>query len=156
MYSLAKNISATAAVVIIERFGQGKSTMTKRKRSIDTIILELQTVIEEIRKKFTGTVNLVGHSLGGLLVFEYAKKFQVVNKIVLIDAVPLTNKVGKLVYAANFIPAYFFILLRKTGLIKKIPTSKLLEAEVIQDASKIPNEIIDEAILEFKLMFDRL
>jgi pimeloyl-ACP methyl ester carboxylesterase len=59
-------------VIIYDRAGYGKSTIDNNPRNIDRLRIELETVVD----KFSNgrKVILIGHSLGGLIIRDYAIK----------------------------------------------------------------------------------
>lgn len=70
--NFAKKISQKMDVILYDRGGYGKSTIDNNPRNIARLRVELETVIN----KFSSNrkVILVGHSLGGLIIRDYAIK----------------------------------------------------------------------------------
>lgn len=69
---VAETISENCAVVIYDRGGYGKSTINNSVRNVEQLTSELEAVVDQYaagRK-----VILVGHSLGGLVIRDYAIK----------------------------------------------------------------------------------
>lgn len=65
-------VSSSADVLLYDRAGYGKSTIDNSDRGIEVLRAELDSVI-----KFhsgTGKIILVGHSLGGMIIRDYAVK----------------------------------------------------------------------------------
>jgi Predicted hydrolases or acyltransferases (alpha/beta hydrolase superfamily) len=146
MYLLATELATENAVVIIERFGQYGSSISQRERNFNNITSEINQVVQKIKTNFNGEITLVGHSLGGFLVYEYAKRFTDIQNIILLDAVPIINCFTPIIYSLNYFFAYIFILLRKTKLIKKLSSKSLLNSMTIKENNLIPTAIIDSTL----------
>lgn len=71
-HKLFFKVADYADVLIYDRAGYGKSTINKEPRTIEQISLELDSIV----KKYANgrKVILVGHSLGGMIVRDYAVK----------------------------------------------------------------------------------
>ena len=70
--NIAEDISNKMDVVIYDRGGYGKSTIDSNPRNIDRLRIELESVIDKYSND--RKVILVGHSLGGLIIRDYAIK----------------------------------------------------------------------------------
>lgn len=70
--NVAENIGNKMDVVIYDRGGYGKSTIDNNPRNIDRLRTELESVIDKYSND--RKVILVGHSLGGLIIRDYAIK----------------------------------------------------------------------------------
>jgi thioesterase domain-containing protein len=68
--NILKEISKQADVLIYDRAGYGKSTKSNSARNIQTLSAELKEVIAKVANQ--RKVILVGHSLGGMIVRDYA------------------------------------------------------------------------------------
>ncbi len=84
MYNLANKVSKHSKVFIYDRFGMGKSSITKRDRDIDTLVDEFEKVLEKANQK--GPYIIACHSLSSLQAISFAQKFpEKVESIVFID-----------------------------------------------------------------------
>lgn len=72
MTHVAEEISATMDVVVYDRAGYGKSTIDTTPRAIDRLRMELEAVVNSYAHN--RKVILVGHSLGGMIIRDYAVK----------------------------------------------------------------------------------
>lgn len=70
--NVAEDISNKMDVVIYDRGGYGKSTIDNNPRNIDRLRTELESVIDKYSND--RKVILVGHSLGALIIRDYAIK----------------------------------------------------------------------------------
>lgn len=83
--NMMESLPKQASGIIIERFGYGNSDDTKRERSIENIVRELEMVLAD--SELEPPYIFVAHSLASMEVFDYAIKNQdKVRGIVLIDA----------------------------------------------------------------------
>lgn len=69
---VAENISAKMDVVVYDRAGYGKSTIDSTPRDINRLRIELESVVNKYAKD--RKVILVGHSLGGMIIRDFAIK----------------------------------------------------------------------------------
>lgn len=69
---VAEGISVKSAIVIYDRAGYGKSTIDHTARDINRLRIELELVVNQYAKG--RKVVLVGHSLGGMVIRDYAIK----------------------------------------------------------------------------------
>ncbi len=70
--NVAQDISQEMDVVIYDRGGYGKSTIDNSLRNIDRLRIELEAIIDKFADN--RKVIFVGHSLGGLIIRDYAIK----------------------------------------------------------------------------------
>jgi pimeloyl-ACP methyl ester carboxylesterase len=68
----AEDISAKMDVVVYDRAGYGKSTIDDNPRDINRLRIELESVVNKYAKG--RKVILIGHSLGGMIVRDFAIK----------------------------------------------------------------------------------
>jgi len=84
---IAPVLALTARVVAYDRAGVGGSTAPEHDRTWAEIYAELDTVISTLA--LTRPPILVGHSLGGLIAYSYARRFPAkVSGLVLLDVTP--------------------------------------------------------------------
>jgi pimeloyl-ACP methyl ester carboxylesterase len=82
-------IAAHTRVCVYDRAGRGRSDPSPDPQDGDQIATDLHTLLE--RAGVTGPLVMVGHSLGGLYVLDYAARYpQQVAGTVLLDATPPT------------------------------------------------------------------
>lgn len=85
--SLQDGLAAAARVVTFDRPGLGKSPTGQSPRSPTQIARELRTVVEAL--SLSGSLVLVGHSMGGLHVLRYATLYpERVTGVVILDTPP--------------------------------------------------------------------
>ncbi|MEE1943776.1 alpha/beta hydrolase [Pedobacter sp. KR3-3] len=70
--NVISSIAATSDVLSYDRAGYGKSTLGPKPRNISTLSAELAKLIEQFANH--SKVILVGHSLGGMVIRDYAIK----------------------------------------------------------------------------------
>ncbi len=70
--NVAEDISAKMDVVVYDRAGYGKSTIDTTPRDINRLRIELEAVVTKYANN--RKVILVGHSLGGMIIRDYAIK----------------------------------------------------------------------------------
>ena len=70
--NVAEDISVKMDVVIYDRAGYGKSTIDDTPRDIDRLRIELESVVNKYAKG--RKIILVGHSLGGMIIRDFAIK----------------------------------------------------------------------------------
>ncbi|MCW3462980.1 alpha/beta fold hydrolase [Chitinophaga nivalis] len=81
---VVKDISATMDVVVYDRAGYGKSTIDNTPRDINRLSIELASVVNKYAKD--RKVILVGHSLGGMVIRDFAIKHpDIVAGVLFID-----------------------------------------------------------------------
>ena len=82
-------VAAHTRVCVYDRAGRGRSDPSPTPQDGDQIATDLHTLLE--RAGVTGPLVMVGHSLGGLYVLDYAARYpQQVAGMVLLDATPPT------------------------------------------------------------------
>lgn len=92
---LAESLSKDYKVVILETFGYGFSSTTKKERSNENIVNEIRTALKEL--EISGPYILMPHSISGIYSMYYAKKYpNEVEAIIGIDeSVPNQTKTNK-------------------------------------------------------------
>jgi pimeloyl-ACP methyl ester carboxylesterase len=92
---LAERLSKDYKVVILETFGYGFSSTTKKERSNENIVNEIRTALKEL--EISGPYILMPHSISGIYSMYYAKKYpNEVEAIIGIDeSVPNQTKTNK-------------------------------------------------------------
>ncbi|MEZ4978657.1 MAG: alpha/beta fold hydrolase [Chitinophagales bacterium] len=70
--NLANDISKQMDILLYDRAGYGNSTIDNNPRNIDRLRIELEALVDQFSKG--RKVILVGHSLGGLIIRDYAIK----------------------------------------------------------------------------------
>ncbi|WP_026889925.1 alpha/beta hydrolase [Lacrimispora aerotolerans] len=92
---LAESLSKDYKVVILENFGYGFSSTTKKERSNENIVNEIRTALKEL--EISGPYILMPHSISGIYSMYYAKKYpNEVEAIIGIDeSVPNQTKTNK-------------------------------------------------------------
>jgi pimeloyl-ACP methyl ester carboxylesterase len=81
---VAQDISAKMDVVVYDRAGYGKSTIDAARRDINRLSIELEAVVNQHANG--RKVILVGHSLGGMIVRDFAiKNPDVVAALLFVD-----------------------------------------------------------------------
>ena len=84
---IAPNLASTARVVAYDRAGVGGSPAPDHDRTWAEMYAELDAVISAL--KLSQPPVLVGHSLGGLIAYTYARRYpQAASGLVLLDATP--------------------------------------------------------------------
>ncbi len=84
---VAPRLATTARVVAYDRAGIGNSPAPDHDRTWAEIYAELEAVLAALN--LTQPPVLVGHSLGGLIAYTYARRYpQAVGGLVLLDATP--------------------------------------------------------------------
>ena len=103
-------VAAHTRVCVYDRAGRGHSDPSPDPQDGDQIATDLHTLLE--RANVTGPLIMVGHSLGGLYVLDYAARYpQQVAGMVLLDATPPTAFTALPDY-----PAIYDMLTTLTGL----------------------------------------
>lgn len=92
---LAERLSKDYKVVILETFGYGFSSTTKKERSNENIVNEIRTALKEL--EISGPYILMPHSISGIYSMYYAKNYpNEVEAIIGIDeSVPNQTKTNK-------------------------------------------------------------
>ena len=86
---IAPTVAAHTRVCVYDRAGRGRSEPSPDPQDGDQIATDLHTLLD--RAGITGPLVMVGHSLGGLYVLDYAARYpQQVAGMVLLDATPPT------------------------------------------------------------------
>lgn len=107
---IAPTVAAHTRVCVYDRAGRGRSEPAPEPQDGDQIATDLHTLLE--RAGVTGPLVVVGHSLGGLYVLDYAARYpQQVAGMVLVDATPPTAFTSLPDY-----PAIFDMLTTMTGM----------------------------------------
>ena len=107
---IAPTVAAHTRVCVYDRAGRGRSEPSPDPQDGDQIATDLHTLLE--RADITGPLVMVGHSLGGLYVLDYAARYpQQVAGMVLLDATPPTAFTALPDY-----PAIYDMLTTATGL----------------------------------------
>jgi len=103
-------VAAHTRVCVYDRAGRGHSDPSPDPQDGDQIATDLHTLLD--RAGVTGPLVMVGHSLGGLYVLDYAARYpQQVAGIVLLDTTPPTAFTSLPDY-----PAIYDMLTTMTGL----------------------------------------
>jgi len=103
-------VAAHTQVCVYDRAGRGRSEPSPDPQDGDQIATDLHTLLE--RADVTGPLVMVGHSLGGLYVLDYAARYpQQVAGMVLLDATPPTAFTSLPDY-----PAFYDMFTTATGL----------------------------------------
>lgn len=143
MYGLTTRLNnGNSNIVVIERFGQGKSDKIKSERTFENVLQEIHQIIE---KDQSPKKVLIGHSLGGFYAFEYAKTKGGIDEIILLDVVPMTSNITRFLYNINYLYVYFFDILKKFELLKNASIYDLAKLEKIKDIEKVPKKYQDIA-----------
>ncbi|MGS0684282.1 alpha/beta fold hydrolase [Nakamurella sp. GG22] len=83
------SVATHTRVCVYDRAGRGRSDSSPTAQDGDQIATDLHTLLE--RANITGPLVMVGHSLGGLYVLDYADRYpEQVAGMVLLDATPPT------------------------------------------------------------------
>lgn len=92
---LAERLSKDYKVVILESFGYGFSSTTKKARTNENIVNEIRTALKEL--DISGPYILMPHSISGIYSLYYAKNYpNEVEAIIGIDeSVPNQTKINK-------------------------------------------------------------
>jgi pimeloyl-ACP methyl ester carboxylesterase len=107
---IAPAVAAHTRVCVYDRAGRGRSDPSPTAQDGDQIATDLHALLE--RAGVTGPLVMVGHSLGGLYVLDYAARYpQQVAGMVLVDATPPTAFTSLPDY-----PATYDMLTTVTGL----------------------------------------
>jgi hypothetical protein len=78
------SISKITTTISYDRLGLGKSSKTEKARTIDNLVTELNSFLED--NKIKGPYILVGHSLGGFIVRKFQNSYpEKVKGLVLVD-----------------------------------------------------------------------
>lgn len=87
-FTAAAKLAARFEVILYDQRGHGKSELTPTGYDLDTLVCDLEGLLEHLRPaEGAGPVVLVGHSYGALVALNYALKHpSQVSKLVLIDA----------------------------------------------------------------------
>ena len=86
---IAPTVSAHTRVCVYDRAGRGRSEPSPAPQDGDQIATDLHTLLETAN--VTGPLVMVGHSLGGLYILDYAARYpQQVAGMVLLDGTPPT------------------------------------------------------------------
>lgn len=81
---LIRELSQNNKVVVVEGFGYGFSDQTKKERTVENIVEELRTALQEAG--ITAPYTLMPHSISGLYAIYYANKYpEEVSQIIGID-----------------------------------------------------------------------
>ncbi len=87
-YSIAKEVSKKARVILYHREGYGNSSMAKEKFTTRRVAENLKLLLS--KKGINEPVILVGHSFGGMCVLHFAKLYpEMVKSLVLVDSSPV-------------------------------------------------------------------
>ncbi len=85
MYELWNAISENSKIFIYDRFGMGKSSYTNKKRNINILVEELNSVLDQTNQK--PPYILVAHSLSGIQAIRFAQKYpEKVRGIIFLDS----------------------------------------------------------------------
>lgn len=87
-FTAAAKLAARFEVILYDQRGHGKSELTPTGYDLDTLVCDLEGLLEHFRSaESAGPVALVGHSYGALVALNCALKHpSQVSKLVLIDA----------------------------------------------------------------------
>lgn len=87
-YSIAKEVSKKARVILYHREGYGNSSIAKDKCTRRRVAENLKLLLS--KKGINEPVILVGHSFGGLCVLHFAKLYpEMVKALILVDSSPV-------------------------------------------------------------------
>jgi pimeloyl-ACP methyl ester carboxylesterase len=88
-WHLAQKWSLKYSILVYDRFGYGQSSDPKRERSPENIAKELNELLDALHIK---RIILLGHSIGGLYAYQFAKLFpEKLVALILIDPVSPNN-----------------------------------------------------------------
>ena len=98
---IAPAVAAHTRVCVYDRAGRGRSDPSLDPQDGDQIATDLHTLLQ--RADITGPLVMVGHSVGGLYVLDYAARYpQQVAGMVLLDATPPTAFTALPDYPADY------------------------------------------------------
>lgn len=87
-YSIAKEVSKKARVILYHREGYGNSSIEKEKCTTRRVAENLKLLLS--KKGINEPVILVGHSFGGMCVLHFAKLYpEMVKDLILVDSSPV-------------------------------------------------------------------
>ncbi len=136
---IAPTVSAHTRVCVYDRAGRGRSDPSRDPQDGDQIATDLHTLLE--RAGVTGPLVMVGHSLGGLYVLDYAARYpQQIAGLVLLDATPPT--------AFTSLPDYpgFYDMFRiATGLFPGLARLGITQLVNSSAHPELPAHAIDQA-----------
>jgi len=125
---IAPTVATHTQVCVYDRAGRGRSDPSPDPQDGDQIATDLHTLLE--RSDVTGPLVMVGHSLGGLYVLDYAARYpQQVVGMVLLDATPPTAFTSLPDY-----PADYDMLTTATGLFPGL--ARLGITQLVNDLSR--------------------
>ena len=143
MFELADTLSKTYRCVVFDRFGYGFSDSSNDRRGFSAITKETKLLCEELH--ISGNVIYIGHSLSTFHALDFAKTFpDMIKGLVLIDGYYFDSFLGRMLFGINWMSAYYFLLLKKLGLIDKIEDEKLKKA--LLGDRVIPDEILKDTL----------
>jgi pimeloyl-ACP methyl ester carboxylesterase len=88
-WHLAEQWSSEYRVLIYDRLGYGQSSSPKSERTPENVATELKELLAALGIK---KLILVGHSLGGLYSYQFARQYpELVQSLILVDPVSPTN-----------------------------------------------------------------
>ena len=120
-------VGAHTRVCVYDRAGRGRSDPSPTPQDGDQLATDLHTLLE--RGGVTGPLVMVGHSLGGLYVLDYAARYpQQVAGMVLLDATPPTAFTSLPDY-----PGIYDMLTTATGLFPGL--ARLGVTQLVNDVS---------------------
>lgn len=140
-YKNIASFSKIYKVYAIDLPGSGKSTkINYGKYCFDDVFVK--TVLDFINYKKLGTLNIVGHSIGGLIALKLALNMRKqINKIILVNPVGLLNYVpfNQLPLASPFIAKLLTMTVLRPN---KTNMGKFLES-VLKNKSAVTQDFID-------------
>jgi len=141
MYSIFQELSKHCQTIVLNRFGYSYSDITKRDRTLATVVKEIKEFCDILGIK--ENVYLVGHSLGSFNALGFAEEYpKMVDGVVLLDCYPLPLRTTW--YVLNIVFGYGVIVAKKLGILEK--TSAFSSYIKILEKEKVPENIIAETI----------
>ncbi|WP_454054308.1 alpha/beta fold hydrolase [Clostridium sp. Marseille-Q7071] len=157
-YSIAKEVSKKARVILYHREGYGNSSMAKEKFTTRRVAENLKLLLS--KKGINEPVILVGHSFGGMCVLHFAKLYpEMVKSLVLVDSSPVEMyKIEDLKRQLQSIQEKYLTIkaierLKKLGNINEEELKKEINLSVLEYNSGFTEEIqenIGKALISSK------
>lgn len=128
-------LSKDHKVIVVERFGYGFSDVTKRERTLENIIDEMDQALSGE----TGPFTLVGHSFGGLISIGYAQAFpEKVENIIMLDS-RVPESYEDLPKSANVMSS-IGRMLNSTGINRLAQMEAVYELQGMNGFKEVPKE----------------
>jgi pimeloyl-ACP methyl ester carboxylesterase len=132
-------ISAHTRVCVYDRAGRGRSDPSPAAQDGDQIATDLHTLLD--RAGVTGPLVMVGHSLGGLYVLDYAARYpRQVTGMVLVDATPPSAFTTLPEY-----PAFYDMFTTATGLFPGLARIGVTQLVNGSSHAELPDEARQQA-----------